>query len=308
MGLRPALKKIFDRIVYRYAFVNRVLRNANKALAGVTSFRLRPFGIMTVRLRNGTVFKMATNETSSVTKLLFWKGADNYEYTRIFLHLVPKSKSFVDIGANTGYYSLLAAVENPRIKVYAFEPASAPSHYLERNIRINALSNVKSYPIALSDRKGEIEFFEVDNPEGYHSKFNLAGTGTLKGEDLVAQKMISRKVPTVTLDEWIKTEQPDSVDLIKIDTEGTEHLILSGADELIRRHQPIVICETLFNVIEGELEEIMKRYGYRFFNYRNGTLEETPTLIRTADNGVRDCFFVPPAKTDLIAPFLQPNG
>ena len=274
----------------------------------MTSFRLRPFGIMTVRLRKGIVFRMATNETSSVTKLLFWKGADNYEYTRIFLDLIPKSRSFVDIGANTGYYSLLAAVENPRIKVYAFEPASAPCHYLEKNIRINALTNVKAYPIALSDRMGEIEFFEVDNPEGYHSKFNLAGTGTLKGEDLAAQKMISRKVPTITLDNWIKTEQPDTVDLIKIDTEGTEHLILSGANELLRRHQPILICETLFNVIERELEDIMKRYHYRFFNYINGSLVETPTLIRKTDNGVRDCFFVPAEKIDLIAPFIQRNS
>ena len=305
MGLRPALKKIFDRIVYRYAFVNRVLRNANKKLSGVTSFRLRPFGIMTVRMSTGTVFKMATNETSSVTKLIFWKGADNYEYTRIFLHLLPKCRSFVDVGANTGYYSLLAAAENTRIKVYAFEPASAPCHYLVMNIRINTLTNVKAYPVALSDRMGEIDFFEVDNPAGYHSKFNLAGTGTLKGDDLAHQKMMTRKVSTITLDNWMMTEQPDTVDLIKLDTEGTEHLILRGAEELLHRHQPILICETLFNVIEGDLERIMKQYNYRFFNYMDGRLYETDTLIRKADNGVRDCFFVPASKVDMIAAFVH---
>ena len=87
------------------------------------------------------------------------------------------------------------------------------------------------------------------------------------------------------------TEQPDTVDLIKLDTEGTEHLILRGAEELLHRHQPILICETLFNVIEGDLERIMKQYNYRFFNYMDGRLYETDTLIRKADNGVRDCFF-----------------
>lgn len=305
MGLRPALKKLFDRIVYRYAFLNRVLRNVNKKLAGITSFRLRPFGIMTVRFQSGIVFRMATNETSSVTKLLFWKGPDNYEYTRIFEHLSERCTSFLDIGANTGYYSLLAAVKNGAICVYAFEPASAPFHYLEKNIKINALTNVKVYPVALSDRRGEIEFFEVDNPADYHNKFSLAGTGTLKGEDLANQRVVSRKVQTITLDDWVETEKPDSVDLIKIDTEGTEHLILGGAAKLLRRHEPILICETLFNVIEEELEKIMRGYDYRFFNYRDGRLYETSTLIRKVDNGVRDCFFVPAKKVSFIEPFID---
>jgi len=252
---------------------------------------------------------MLTNETSSVTKLLFWNGPDNYEYTGIFEQLVLRCRSFIDIGANTGYYTLLAATKNPSIQVFAFEPASAPYHYLRENIRINQLQNASAYPLALSDAVGEIEFFEVDNPKNYHSKYNLAGTGTLKGEDLSGQPYVSRKVPTTTLDEWIKT-QNTSIDLIKIDTEGTEHRILSGADELLRKHAPIIICETLFRVIEDKLEDIMRRYDYHFFNYRNGKLHRTKTLIRETDNGFRDCFFVPSGKLSWIEIFVDahPNS
>lgn len=305
MGLRPALKKVFDRIVYRYALINRVLRNVNKKLSGLTSFRLRPFGIMKVHLKSGVTFKMATNETSSVTKLLFWKGADHYEYTSIFERLLPDSRAFLDIGANTGYYSLLSATKNPSMKVFAFEPASAPYYYLEKNIKINQLKNVKAYPLALSDTRGEIEFFELNNPESYHTKFNLAGTGTLKGEDVVNQLFASKKVPATTLDSWITAEQTDQIDLVKIDTEGTEHLILKGADRLLRQHEPIIICETLFHVIEGELEKIMRDYDYHFFNYKNGKLYETKTLLRETDNGFRDCFFVPSKKLGWIQPFIH---
>ena len=303
MGLRTTLKKIFDRIVYRYAFVNRVLRNFNKKISGLTSFRLRPFGTMQVHFQSGIRFKMATNETSSVTKLLFWNGADNYEYTRIFESLLPRCHSFIDVGSNTGYYSLLAGTKNPAIRVFAFEPASAPFFYLEKNVNINRLKNVKIFPLALSDSIGEVQFFEVHSPKNYHNNFNLAGTGTMKGQDLPKQNFATRIVPTTTLDNWIKTENLPGIDLIKIDTEGTEHLILRGADHVLREQQPIIICETLFNVIEDEIENIMKRYDYHFFNHKNGKLFKTPTLKRESDNGFRDCFFVPSKKISWIEPF-----
>lgn len=307
-GLRPALKKIFDGLVYKYAIINRVLRNINKKLSGHTAFRLRPFGILTVRFKSGIKFKMATNETSSVTKLLFWKGADNYEYTGIVENLLLRCGTFIDIGANTGYYSLLAAIKNPTLHVFAFEPASAPFYYLKKNISINQLENVKAYPLALSDTEGEIEFFELNNPKNYHSQYNLAGTGTFKGVDLINQLYVTKKVPTTTLDRWIATEKPNQIDLVKIDTEGTEHLILRGASQLLRHHEPIIICETLFHVIEDELEKIMLPLDYHFFNYRNGKLYKTNTLIRDSDNGFRDCFFVPSKKLDWIQDFIDDNS
>lgn len=304
MGLRVQLKRVFDRIVFTYPSVNWLLRNLNKRLSILTSFRLRPFGVMRVRFRDGVSFRMATNETSSVTKLLFWKGPDNYEYTRVFERLVPRCRVFLDVGANTGYYALLASVRNPRIAVHAFEPATAPHHYLVRNIAINRLENVTAYQIALSNQEGEIEFFEIDNPSRYHSKYNLAGTGTLKGEDVADQLFVSRKVRTTTLDSWIAAEGISDIDLIKLDTEGTENLILEGAGKMLREQQPIIICEILFGVIEDKLERIMRQYDYQFYNYRDGKLYKTERLIREADNGFRDCFFVPVAKLDWVRDFF----
>lgn len=307
MGLRVQAKKIFDRIVFTYPSINWLLRNINKRLSGLTSFRLRPFGVMRVRFKDGVSFRMATNETSSVTKLLFWNGPDNYEYTRVFEKLLPRCKVFLDVGANTGYYALLAAVRNPHIHAYAFEPATAPHHYLVQNIGINHLKNVTAYKLALSDKEGEIEFFELDNPKQYHSRYNLAGTGTLKGEDVAHQLFVSRKVKTTTLDSWIASEHVADIDLIKLDTEGTENLILEGADKMLREQQPIIICEILFQVIEDKLERIMRQYDYHFFNYQDGKLYKTETLIRRIDDGSRDCFFVPSSKMSWIEGFVAPN-
>ena len=303
-SLRKKIKALFDKVVYQSAILNKLLRNINKALSGFTSFRIRPFGVLTVRLKSGLSFKMATNETSSVTKLLFWRGADNYEYSPIIEKLVRKCNNFIDIGANIGYYSLLASRANPTMRVYALEPASAPYHYLEKNIEINNLNErIKPFFLALSDKKGEIEFFELANPEKYHTQYNLAGSGSLKTEEIANKHFVSTHVRSETLDDFVLTNGLNPVDLLKIDTEGTENLILMGANNTLKSHRPIIICETLFKTIEGELERIMRQYGYQFYNHKNGKLIFTETLIREQDNGVRDCFFVHPDKVSWIKEF-----
>ena len=107
-------------------------------------------------------------------------------------------------------------------------------------------------------------------------------------------------VPTTTLASYVENNNISGVDLIKLDTEGTEHFILKNAGKVLSEMRPIVICETLYNKIEPELEEIFKKHGYLFFNYIHGKLVQVDSIRRQEDNGVRDCFFVHPDKIHLI--------
>lgn len=305
--LREVIKRKFDQVVYNSPVINRILRNFNKLLTPFTSFRLRPYGVLRVRYGN-IIFRMATNETSFVTKQLFWKGAGNFEYTPIFARLILRCSSFTDIGANTGYYSLLAAKANPSIIVHAFEPAAGPFHFLRENVRINRLEErVFIHQVALSNRKGEVEFFEIVNPAGTFARHNLSGVGGLKKTHETQENSTRKLVRAETLDDFGRELKVTAFDLMKIDTEGTENLVLEGAAATIREHKPIIICETLFNKIEAQLERIMKAHGYLFFNHLNGKLHQTDTLIRPTDNGVSDCFFVHPDKISHIEEFLAPK-
>jgi len=268
----------------------------------LTDLRLPPSGIIKVGISKDVYFKMATNQTSYVTNLLYWKGPDSFEYTPIFKELIPSCNVFIDIGANTGYYSLLAASINHSIKVYAFEPAQGPLHYLKINTQLNNLGKqISVYPLALSKESGEVKFYEVRNKKYSYLPHNLGGVGSLKEDSSKA----AYTVKTETLDHFILEKSIARVDLIKIDTEGTENLILTGAEETLFKFHPIVICETLFNKIEDKLEAIMKRHGYLFFNHENGQLIKVNTIIRAKDNGVRDCFFVHRDKLVLIENFLK---
>ena len=298
--IRKKIKILFDGIVYRYPFINFCLRNLNKAFSGLISFRLRPYGVLKIKLEGGVRFRLATNETSSVTKLLFWNGAEGYEYTTIFKKIIPSCKVFLDVGANIGYYSILAAIRNPSVKVFAFEPASAPFYYLKKNVALNELTErLKIFKVALAEKNGNINFFEFFNPDAYHTPYNLGGAGTTKKLFESQQRTRNVQVPCQTLDHFCE-ENKLIPDLIKLDTEGTENFILMGGVETLKRCKPIVICETLFHVIEEELETIMKGLGYEFYNFYQGKLTKAETLKRKTDNGVRDCFFIHPDKYDQV--------
>ena len=294
--------QLIYQIIY-HPFFNRILLFINRSLSWATKFRLPPSGTFQINLSNGTKFKLSTNQTSYVTKLLYWNGASSFEYTPIFERLAKKIDSFVDIGANIGYYSILAASVNPKISVHSFEPAKGPAHYLRKNININQFGKkIKAHDIALSDKENEVAFYEVQNAKYHYPMHNLGGVGSLKKES--NSKRTSTMVKTLPLDSFVEREGIQKIDLIKIDTEGTEYLILNGANQTIEQFKPIIICETLFQRIEKELEHIMKLHGYEFFNHVNQKLFRVKTLAREADNGVRDCFFVHPERFHLIQDFV----
>lgn len=302
--LRKVVKRKFDQVIYSNPALNKLFRNLNKSLQSFTSFRVRPYGVLNVKYKDVRL-KMATNETSFVTKQLFWKGAENFEYTPIFERLIRNCNGFIDIGANTGYYSLLAAKANPTIVVHAFEPASGPYHFLHKNVAINHLQErVFTHSIALSNQAGKVEFFEIKNPDGTFAEYNLSGVGGLKKTHDTQEHSNRKMVRAEALDEIKNEFNIHTIDLIKIDTEGTENLVLEGASETITTHRPIIICETLFQKIEEKLEHIMKAHGYLFFNHLDGKLHRVDTLVRDKDNGVSDCFFVHPAKIELVEDFL----
>uniref|UniRef100_UPI00359403A9 FkbM family methyltransferase n=1 Tax=Pricia sp. TaxID=2268138 RepID=UPI00359403A9 len=205
-------------------------------------------------------------------------------------------------GANIGYYSILGCKINPSLTVYAFEPSIGVMIYMRENLKINnLLDKVFIEPIALSDVSGTIDFYEMRNLK-FPTIYNLSGEHNLGAKkDRISNKI---KVESITLDAYLDDKKIDSVDLIKLDTEGAEYQILTGATHTLNKFKPIIICETLFNSIEKELDAVMRKNEYRFYNHTNQGLEHVDTIIRVRDNGVRNCFFVPAEKVHLIEEWI----
>lgn len=297
------MKQLFYKTIYNDK-INRILRNANKWIYPVLPEKVKipPSGILTLSIQDQKL-KIKTNQTNYITQYIFWNGYQDFEYTGIFLKLIGKIDVFFDIGANIGYYSLLAALMNPAVKVISFEPAAGPLHYLKENIRLNNYFNIHVEPVALSDLEGETDFYEIRNEKYRYLKYNLSGEGNT-GSKTEERFFTRHTVKTTTLDAYCVRNHVKSIDLIKLDTEGTEPLILQKAEETITRMKPVIICETLFGTTENELDYMMKSFGYDFFNHKGHGLIRVDSIKRKKDDGIRNCFMVHPSRFSLIEEFV----
>lgn len=152
-------------------------------------------------------------------------------------HLPPDMDVFVDIGANVGTWALNLSDKFKHI--YAFEPFAASRKALDENVRMNHLSNITTFSCAMSDHIGTATL----------THYVTGGHATLLKEHPirhdVGEYAGSISVNTVTLD-YIFVEfapVPLKIDMIKIDTEGSELNIIRGGLEIIRKHNPILVIE-----------------------------------------------------------------
>ncbi|ANP46829.1 FkbM family methyltransferase [Candidatus Viadribacter manganicus] len=151
-----------------------------------------------------------------------------------FMQLVGPGSVIVDVGANFGLYALSAALyARLQGRVFAFEPAPGAFALLERNIADNALGSiVTAKQLAVAASVGRAEFYIGDDV----SFSSLHRTTRLDAD------VTSVDVEIVTLD--VALSHIASIDLLKIDVEGGEGEVLSGARELLRRSRaPIVQLE-----------------------------------------------------------------
>lgn len=144
--------------------------------------------------------------------------------TRCIRDCLAPGGTFVDVGANIGYYSVLAATAvGPEGRVYAFEPEPVNFATLGRNVALNGLANVVAEPRACSDRTGTIPL--------YLDETNAGGHHLHDSKDGAAATMIG----TVALDEYF-AESGRPIDLIKMDIQGHEPVALRGMMNLLRRN------------------------------------------------------------------------
>lgn len=298
------MKQLFYKFIYSSS-INYYIRIFVKSFSILLpkAFQLPPSGIITFSDKENS-FKLLTNQTNYLTHYCYWNGFKNFEYTTIFIKLIKKIDVFLDVGANIGYYTILGKTYNPKLTCIAFEPANGPFYYLSKNIELNDFSDVTLEKLALSNKIGTLKFYEIKNKKYTYLEHNLAGEGSAGSMESNRSFQVI-EVPTITLDQYLRNSKLKTIDLIKMDTEGTENLILENADYILSEFKPIIICETLYNQIEDKLNDIMVKYNYEFYNYTNGGLKKVDTIKRKFDNGVYNCFFVHPKKEHLIREFVM---
>jgi FkbM family methyltransferase len=158
--------------------------------------------------------------------------------------------TFVDVGANIGLYSMLAAqLVGDRGRVISFEPNSENCRLILLSIIKNRFVNVSLFPLALSDMMGYTFF----------STFLGSNGGMLPSDESVLNDPNCTVVPTMRMDDFIH----ERVDIIKIDVEGAEGLVVRGAQKLIEQHRPLVTSEFSMEM----LPRVSRMPGLDYLNY-----------------------------------------
>jgi FkbM family methyltransferase len=186
--------------------------------------------------------------------------------TEAFLRdrLQPGS-TFLDIGANVGYFSLLAAASGAR--VIAFEPQPAVAALLERSVEYNQQGGViRVEAIALSNASAEMKMTSCPGNSGHARLTALAPTDDG-----------SAGVPVMALDEWLRQNPTGRVSACKIDTEGSEFNVLQGMTGLLERDGPAIVVEVIDEFLaaydsSGALVlGLLEAHGYREVTAKYGT-------------------------------------
>lgn len=186
-----------------------------------------------------------------------------------------ESRVLVDVGANIGLVSLAALAGVPDAMVYAFEPGPHQHRLLEETIRRNRLERrLELSPLALSDTAGTADF-------AVHSSRHAAGDGfrdTGRGG-----RSRSVRVRTGTLDGWWDEHGRPAVAVVKIDTEGSELLVLRGGARMLRSCRPVLfleIHESNLRVYPFDGDDV--RREIEAMGYRLEELQETEFVARPA--------------------------
>jgi FkbM family methyltransferase len=159
-------------------------------------------------------------------------GLYEKENLGLLLELLKKITTPVvmDIGANIGNHTLaFSTVAN---KVLAFEPLPSVYALLDSNVKVNKLTNVQTFPFALSDQEEEATIYMVK--EG-----NVGASSFDKRDDNVEAVTVSKKIG----DQVFQQTGIKKLDLVKIDVEAHEVYVLRGLKQTLQQHKPIITME-----------------------------------------------------------------
>jgi FkbM family methyltransferase len=173
--------------------------------------------------------------------------------------LVRSEGAFLDVGANTGIYSIMASVIAPDRRVIAFEPLPNVLKSFWANLLVNGLENhVCVYETALSDRVGKATLHIPDPSHGL-----IETSASLEQEFKTASSEISVTVNTLDQMQFLP-----EVAVIKVDIEGHEYAFLRGAKETLNRDRPVVFAEVVGPARRNAMWALLNELGYMDFRLR----------------------------------------
>jgi FkbM family methyltransferase len=225
---------------------------------------------------------------------------------RLWSLLAPGADLVMDIGANTGLYSLLTSAKAPGARVFAFEPHPPTAARLRRNIGLNGAGRVEVIESAVGDREGQITLYVPEDDRiclvsSVDRAFAESWRSILRSGPFKACTL-----PQTTIDAFVASRELGRVDLIKVDVESHELAVLRGAEQTLLKDHPSILCEVCDPEVAKNqrpdfhsasrpdhcfaIEDLLRRHGYEFYLVSmNGLLRVND--LRSSPGGLTNYVF-----------------
>ena len=204
------------------------------------------------------------------TFMQYYRNDYEPQVTSLFKSIIKKNMAVIDVGANLGYYTLLAAkLVGKNGKVISFEPDPLAFKGLKKNVQMNKCNNVEIFNLAVSD-KNEKRAFNSDID-------GLGGSAFLYEYNIQTKNNII--VDAISLSSFLH----DKPDIVKIDVEGAEVEVIKGLGRLLDEDIKI-ICEVHPNLLSSmgykvsEIEEILYKHNFMIYVIKDDGLFFYPEI------------------------------
>jgi len=237
-----------------------------------------------------------------IGRFLYWSGTRRWERRErlVFYDLARTADLVLDIGANTGVYTLTACAANPSARVIAFEPEPRAFERLSDNIALNGWeSRCEARREAASDFVGRSEF-EIPSHSRLPTSSRLRPDrgGRIEG-DLTT-------VPLTTVD--TVCDGKGRVGLVKIDVEGAEGKVLDGMRTVLEQSAPTILMETRNESPLRKIQDTLTRAGYRLFDVRDEGLAQISEIAADGERDYWNLLCVPERESELIERLQRNHG
>jgi FkbM family methyltransferase len=252
------------------AFFRKLFKGSNRQLSNGLGFMIARWptsGIVDCSFAGQDLKLYNECDDGLVDELYYEMDYAEESDLKLFILLAKNSKTIIDIGANTGGFSVLAGLANNSASMYAIEPYAPNFNRLKINLGLNNCSNVKPLQVAMGESIGMIEFTVPESND-------ITMVSSVNGEFSKAMhpsvKWKKQTVPLATLDHVKSSNNIGKIDLIKCDVETYEMSVFRGMDVILREDRPVIIFESFLNdERQTFFNEVLKKYNYYVYGVLN---------------------------------------
>lgn len=251
-SIKKLIKTIFPNFVLQFLFPSKFIYNKFFSVNDIIA--KKPFYLF-------------LREDSFMEKVILEKGLYGEwekESLKIWAALSKNAKTILDIGANTGIFSMIAQNNNEDANIIAVEPVNVNYEVLSKNIKRNNFK-IQAEKVALSDKEGTAKMFMLKDRLNYMTSVNddrYEAAPHVKGDYEVVEIEVPIKPFTYLLNKFNLLK----IDLIKIDVEGHEIAVINAMLPYLEKYKPVLLIEVIGDDNAILLNEIFQKLDYKYIS------------------------------------------